>query len=51
MDYKLLIENMPEEKKIELTQKQIEYLMAKYPWAKPSNYERLAKYLKASLWK
>jgi len=33
----------------ELTQKQIDYLSAKYPWAKPSNYPRLAKYLKLSL--
>lgn len=49
MDYKKEIENMTEATKIELTQKQIEYLMTKYPWAKPSNYERLAKYLKISL--
>ena len=49
MDYQKEIENMPEEKKIELTQKQIEYIRNRYEWATPKNYERLAKYLKISL--
>lgn len=36
---------------MELSEKQREYLMKKYPWASEKNYERLAKYLKISLWK
>lgn len=51
MDYQKEIENMPEAKKVELTQKQIEYIRTRYSWASEKNYERLAKYLKASLWK
>lgn len=35
----------------ELTPKQIEYIQNKYPWATSKNYERLAHYLKKSLWK
>lgn len=35
----------------ELTPKQIEYLKLRYPWSTEKHYERLAKYLKISLWK
>jgi len=35
----------------ELNEKQREYIRTRYSWASEKNYERLAKYLKISLWK
>lgn len=36
---------------MELSDTQKEYIMKRYPWSKERHYEKLAHYLKISLWK